>query len=388
MLRFAAGRPHVLLLDVPGGTGARLVAERELRRRGWPCAASPADADLVVVTGPVGDRLRPFRDRLWQQVPAPGVCVPLAGADDVAGALDTAWTRLAGGGDRTGSPDDDQDREGGDAAADESDEMEMPGGLSMADRGPDRDGLMLDQLHVPLGPLLPDWPAGLVVHTTLQGDVIQEAQTEILADGPGEAFWAEPWRGAAAGEAVTAGEGARHRAGSQLDSLGRLLAVAGWDDAALRARWLRDDVLGGARTEQVMPRLRRFASRLRGSRTLRWLTDRLGVLSAADADAAGVVGPARRATRSGGDVSARWQEWLAEVEQTLPDIDATGPLRGIDEGGSGAPLGDGECNAALLAVLPGLLDGVELATARLIVASLDPDLAELGAPKVTEAADG
>lgn len=62
--------------------------------------------------------------------------------------------------------------------------MEMPGGLPMADRGEDRDGLMLDQLHVPLGPLLPDWPAGLVVHTTLQGDVVQAARIEILrADG-------------------------------------------------------------------------------------------------------------------------------------------------------------------------------------------------------------
>ena len=39
--------------------------------------------------------------------------------------------------------------------------MEMPGGLPMAGQGEDRDGLTLDRLHVPLGPLLSDWPTGL-----------------------------------------------------------------------------------------------------------------------------------------------------------------------------------------------------------------------------------
>jgi hypothetical protein len=43
-------------------------------------------------------------------------------------------------------------------------------GLPMAHEGDDRVGLRLDRLHVPLGPVLPDWPAGLVVRLTLQGD--------------------------------------------------------------------------------------------------------------------------------------------------------------------------------------------------------------------------
>jgi hypothetical protein len=42
-------------------------------------------------------------------------------------------------------------------------DMGMPGGLPMAERGEDRDRLKLDRLHVPLGPVLPDWPAGLLV---------------------------------------------------------------------------------------------------------------------------------------------------------------------------------------------------------------------------------
>jgi hypothetical protein len=76
-------------------------------------------------------------------------------------------------------------------------EMDMGGmvvrGTAMARRGMDRDGLRLDQLHLPLGPVLPDWPAGLLLRLTLQGDVIQEAEAEALAGGDGS-FWDEPWR--------------------------------------------------------------------------------------------------------------------------------------------------------------------------------------------------
>jgi hypothetical protein len=43
-------------------------------------------------------------------------------------------------------------------------------GLPMAREGDDRVGLRLGRLHVPLGPVLPDWPAGLVMRLTLQGD--------------------------------------------------------------------------------------------------------------------------------------------------------------------------------------------------------------------------
>ncbi|MGH3993569.1 MAG: hypothetical protein ACRDSN_14050, partial [Pseudonocardiaceae bacterium] len=231
-------------------------------------------------------------------------------------------------------------------------DMEMPGGLPMADRGEDRDGLMLDQLHVPLGPLLPEWPAGLVVHTTLQGDVVQAARVEVLrADGPLDDFWGEPWCRAAAGAPVTMGDAARWRVAAHLDSLARLLAVVGWPDAVARTRWLRDDVLGGTPTEQVIPRARKLARQLRGSRTLRWLTDGVGVLPA-------------------GDASARWLTWLADIEQALPDLAKTGSIAGVRE-----PVRN--CDA-LLAALPGLLAGAELATARLIVASLDPDVAGLG----------
>jgi hypothetical protein len=87
-------------------------------------------------------------------------------------------------------------------------------------------------------------------------------------------------------------------------------------------------------------------------------------------------GQARRA----GDVTARYRRWcgdLADVTALLDDdsqLDGSvlAPPRGRP--GNGQPP-----SAQLLAVLPRLLEGAELAAARLVVASLDPDLDELAA---------
>ena len=129
----------------------------------------------------------------------------------------------------------------------------MVAGLPMAELGADRDGLTLDRLHVPLGPVLPDWPAGLVVRVTLQGDVIQEASAEVLDVGQTRPF---EWPSAAARE---------------LDGLARFLGVAGWPSAACRARGLRDALLAGAQEDQVAVEAAGLLRRIRRSRTLRWL---------------------------------------------------------------------------------------------------------------------
>jgi hypothetical protein len=191
--------------------------------------------------------------------------------------------------------------------------MGAPHGLAMADRAPDRDGLKLDVLHVPFGPVLADWPAGLKVTLTLQGDIVQAAEVETLA---GDADGAEPfWDGT---NAVAA----------RLDALARLLAVAGWTGQAAQARVLRDEALEEGRVEPS--RLAKFVRRTRRSRTLRWMLQdvRLGEAT----------------------VWTRVSAWLAELggeehTHTAPDV----PL---DE----------------------LLVGVDVAAARLIVAALAPDL--------------
>ncbi len=57
--------------------------------------------------------------------------------------------------------------------------MEMaPAGISLAGGAEDRDGLEMDVLHLPLGPVLPHWPAGLVVRCVLHGDVVAEVEVD------------------------------------------------------------------------------------------------------------------------------------------------------------------------------------------------------------------
>ncbi len=420
LLWFAAGRPHVLVLETPGGTAARLAVEAELRRRDWPAAASPAEADVLVLAGVSGARLMPMVGRVWRQVPQPRVFVHTDSPATVPQLLDEARSRLVTGGEAResfdgegkGSGEPHEGHHGGEhdtdsghsgenpesAGTDDGDHEngrgdvgeqgggddhgghahhhggggEMPGGLGMAGRGPDRDGLQLDQLHVPLGPLLPDWPAGLIVHTTLQGDVVQEARVDGLREnGIHRGFWDEPWRRVAAGQEVTRGEVVRRCVAAHLDGLARFLRVAGWPDPATRAARLRDEVLAGAPADRVAPPVRRLARQLRRARTLRWLTDGLGVLPLDRAWEAGFGGAVLQASRCGGDVTARWQAWLVEVERTLPGIEDAAVLSAEEMLLQGPP-GEGSRLMSALVVLPDLLEGAELAAVRLIVASLDP----------------
>jgi hypothetical protein len=173
--------------------------------------------------------------------------------------------------------------------------------------------LTLDRLHVPLGPVLPDWPAGLVVRVTLQGDVIQEASAEVLDAGLAVPF---EWPSAVARE---------------LDGLARFLGVAGWPSAAGQARRLRDAALSGDRVEAGAATLLR---RIRRSRTLRWLLR---------------------------DIPAGPSGLAALLEARLAATEAALATQHRHDAAVG------------LAGLAGLLVGAELAAARLIVAALDPD---------------
>jgi hypothetical protein len=203
--------------------------------------------------------------------------------------------------------------------------MELPGGLAMADVGEDRDGLTLDRLHVPLGPVLPDWPAGLVVHVTLQGDVIQEAAAELLDAGRAAASsW---WMG--------------HEAARELDGLARFLGVTGWADAAAQARRLRDADLADAPIDPIA--VASLVRRVRRSRTLRWLIRGIP---------AGTT-----------DVARLLEQRLVAIELAVaPGGEGVAappvPRPGVDE-------------------LAGLLVGAELAAARVIVAAVDPDTEQM-----------
>jgi Ni,Fe-hydrogenase III small subunit len=390
LLRVAAKRPHVLVVSVPGATGVRLALEAALTRRGWPVATGPADADVLAVAGTPGSGLAAVIDTVWEQVPAPRARIEVTAPEVVDEWLDAAAALLVDAGhqrtspvappstgaephdghaehgehghhgDRAGNSEHvDHMDDGGQAEheghgvpedsahGDHSDHGDAAagghaghggghhghhahggavGGLPMAELGADRDGLTLDRLHVPLGPVLPDWPAGLVVRVTLQGDVIQEASAEVLDVGQARPFeWPSP-------------------VARELDGLARFLGVAGWPSAAGHARRLRDAVLGGAPATEAAGLVRR----IRRSRTLRWLI--------------------RDIPAGATDVAALLAVRLAAIEAALPTgAGASEPQQG---GLTAVQPEQGHLAAARLA---DLLVGAELAAARLIVAAVDPD---------------
>ncbi|MGW3349282.1 hypothetical protein ACWDA3_38810 [Nonomuraea rubra] len=333
LLKLAAQYPRPVVVSAADGTRARLLCEAEIARRRWRSALSPGEADLLVVCGAPNEEFAEAVRTVWDDLPSPRARADLPGDaahDLVVHSLDRAVAQLADG-----------EAQWRDAASHEGGHhghhMGDPGGLAMAGRGPDRDGLSLDRLHVPLGPILPDWPCGLVVDTVLQGDVIQEATVRWL--GGGESFWTEPWDRAAAGRLVTRGEAERRRAAAHLDSLSRLLSVAGWPTAAGRARTLRDQLLADAPREALTAPYERFARQVRRSRTLRWMLR--GVGSAEDGDAMARLEARLTATRAA----------IASIEDEAPLNEERPPRNDL--------------HAELLV-------GAELAAARLIIASLDP----------------
>lgn len=386
LLRHTPPRP--LVVTAPGGTEARLAVERAMRERGWRPAMSPAEANVLVVAGVPGHALEPYVQQVWDSIPAPRARANVTGPHDTAQQLDMASLALrdvdrqreqaarpADGHDDHHTPAEHSQQDMAPAEHDENPEhreshddhgdgqashngdshaghmshgdhgghdhhmggMDMPGGIPMADRADDRDGLKLDQLHVPLGPALPLWPTGLIVHTRLQGDVIQHATVERLDSGHGS-FWL-----GSSGET-----GTRQVVARRLDSCARLLALAGWTDASVLAQRLRDETLGEDPVTDLVPRLRKWAGRVRRSRTLRWLL--AGVGSTPDDPAT----PPPLA----GDALARLHRWL-DVATHAP-----GQLA----------LPDRHEAQWTVDALPALLEGTELAVARLVVASLDPDL--------------
>ncbi|WP_131743413.1 hypothetical protein [Actinomadura roseirufa] len=332
--RFAGARPRPFVVAAADGTGARLAAEAEFRSRGWRAAASPTETGFLVVCGTPGPVLAGAIGTVWDGMPGARARVDLRTSGEV---------RLVDAG---LSP--------GHATADGTERT--AGDVPMAGRADDRDGLRLDVLHVPLGPVLAWWPAGLRLDLVLQGDIVQHAEA-VVVDTAAESFWDGPWpRGTAPGGIE------RRRAAARLDSLARFLRVAGWDGAAGRAAVLRDETLAGAPGDALGARFAPFARRVGRSRTLRWMTRGLGVLRPGTAARYGMDGP--RALRAG-DVKDRVDGWLLETGRALERL-ADGA-----RGAGGEPWS--RTGRGTAAVIPALVEGGDVAAARLVVASLDPD---------------
>lgn len=273
----AVRRLHLLVVSVAGWDFLRMRVQAAARKQGWVLVSAPADADVLVTVGLPDDEQTALIERSWDQVAAPRWRVTITDPGEIDGAFreavdalrDLRWQR-AHDEQRGARPDegvDDQEhaRSGGDASPSDHDvrgdmdmSMDGPAGIPLAGGfEDDRDGLEMDVLHLPLGPVLTDWPAGLVLECVLSGDVVVKASARLLpaATAP------------APDEEMSSGirQLARH-----LDAAAQVLRLASWPAAADRTVRVLDVVLGGAAPASVAKQVGALHRRVVGSRLLAW----------------------------------------------------------------------------------------------------------------------
>lgn len=349
LTRAAAARAHVLVAEVPGSFRDRVALERALDRMGWCMAESAADADVLAVVGAPDEGFAAVVDHVWAQMSEPRVRIHVQAGSEATALLNEARERLRVGARRLTGPDvrrgftpsadamapehDDQDGAAEHGDQDDPDSGHdhsamMPDGIPLAEGAEDRDGLEMDELHLPLGPVLAHWPAGVVLRVTLHGDVVVQAEVERLAT---------PRAGQPDGPIV--------RAARLLDAAGSVLALAGLPAESARARRLRDRCLDGEL--EGGQEVTRLAERVGRRRVLRWV---LGGLTLDDGDS-GVEELRDRLTglfeRAGGELDGKATPRRTQGAQALP----------------------------------ALVRGMELAEVRLWLAAMAPDLADHEMPE-------
>ena len=375
--RLAVRRAHVLTVELPGYWTSRVRLEQAIAARGWRLASSPADADVLAVCGAPSGEWSDLIDRIWDQLPGPRTRIDVTDPEDVGEALDEAVGALlddarqrADARDRPARPEVDepdmdhsrmdQGSQGdmnhadmdhshmGHSAHGDMDHSHMghgdmaPEGIPLAGGADDRDGLEMDVLRVRLGPVLAHWPSGLVLDCTLAGDVLTDVDGRFLdgADCVGHLGGAHP--------------AARH-----CEHAADLLALAGLPAAAATAQRCRDLLLDGPGGEEVIRLLRRLHRRVNRSRLLRWSLRDLAALDPADVQRLGLSAP------WAGDTYDRLVERLRVAAVLAAGELESDPFRVAADVALGATTA--------------LVDGLDLAGARLVIAGLGLDA---GAPVV------
>ncbi len=348
----AVSGSQVLLVGVPGSDLLRMRAEAVLTARGWGLASAPAGADVLMVCGRPGAELQAAIDRVWAQLPAPRVRIAVESERELGTALERARSKLLdvaaqrrdaaarpdmletmtesageqthqghGMHDMSAANEDHHRADNGEPAMGMGMGMSGPAGIPLASGSEgDRDGLEMDVLHLRLGPILPDWPAGLVVDCTISGDVIVEANAHLLPT-EGDRPVVAPVHTGEGTEAVVL----------RLDRAARLLRIAGWSSQAGRVDRVRNEVLVGAGAGHAA-RIAGVRRRVSRSFVLRW-------------SLAGVAGT------GGVDIRAQLLTMLDEAGKVL-------------RGNALMPLGP-----VSPSVIAAQLSGRSLAAARLIVAA-------------------
>ncbi|MCA2306381.1 hypothetical protein JF770_22735 [Mycobacterium intracellulare] len=340
-----------------------------------------------------GSELGEVVERIWDQLPGPRVRIDITDTESIDSALDRAATELLDSGrqrddarSRAQSPDlDHSGHHGGTAYGDmnhremdhdgtdhgtghhgmdhgamnhggmdhsghhgmDHGDMEMaPAGIALAEGGEDRDGLEMDVLRVRLGPVLPHWPAGLVLRCSLQGDVLAEAEAWIVDADHAASRHQGPLQN------TESAVGPR-----QCDHVVDLLELAGWSRASALARQARDVWLEGSDIDRAQALLEKLQGMLARSRLLRWSLRDLAPLTAENLDRHEL--PAALA----GDT----------YDRLLTRVDLARTL--LREPLSPRPFALD--STTIIDALPALVRGLDVATARLVVASLGIDTARM-----------
>ncbi|MEO8850453.1 MAG: hypothetical protein ABI360_01875 [Allobranchiibius sp.] len=355
---------HVFVVETPGAWRTRVAIEQEVTRRGWRLAMSAADADALVVAGTPGPQLSERVETVWGQLPGPRSRAIITEDDPAAvrTVLDTAEAELLDtpqqirdarerdGFDPENMPAADMDESDpdGDDAMDMGGDMDMsPSGIPLAEGGEDRDGLEMDELHVSLGPVLPFWPAGLVMRVTVQGDVVVAADARVLD----------------ASDELSVHLEVNERAALRCDQLAALLGLAGWADGHAAAVRVRDALIAGCDAESAARLLDALHRTIRRRWLLRWSLRGIGDLPRDDEHE---DGPCTRT----GDVHDRL---LGLIDGARSDLAGAGHREML--------------LSELLALAERLVVGLDLATARLVVASLSIDSGAVSAPATSAPKD-
>lgn len=406
--RLAASAPAPVF--ALAGPGARDAVQDLRMRDDVELCGSPRHASVLLVAGALRDTAREPLWRLHDQLAHPRAVVSWRGdhtalfadahaagddAGDLAAVLRRVWAGLVAG-DASSSallPDVDPAPwrgvgpygQGGKGMT-----GGVPYGRPMPGRAPDRDGLELDQLPLVVGPWFPALPAGIVLHVGLQGDVVQEARVELDGARVPQPDRDDPFV-RALGEPVRIAELERGRAARHLRAVAELLRVLGLGALAVRVQ----------RSVAMLPddsAARVVVRELRQRRALVVPLQGIGRIDPRTARAQG-LGPAARAggvaddlrahepayarlgfapcAATGGDAAARLRQWLAEAEQALDLARAAGdgtlgPVERV-EGARGVVDATARPSAAMCALLPSLLTGMEWGDAVMTIASLDLD---------------
>lgn len=354
MSALASLRLHVLVVECPGAFAVRAAVERATLGRGWRLAGSSAEADALVVCGTAtAPVMLEAVEAVWEQLSGPR---SRADISDVAGVADCLEKLVADWRDPTRRRDDahrrvklvvsdseltdhSQTRHGemvhgqmDDGGRDQGMMTSGPGGIALASGAPDRDGLEMDVLHLRLGPVLADWPAGLVVWFALQGDAVTEVEVEVV-EVPGTAEGGTSWLA------------------YRVDAAARVLSLAGAAGLSAEARRLRGRLLDHDTSEQVLRELAILHRKVSRARLLRWSLRGLGEV------------------HDDAEITPGSPRWRGDVHQRLLG------LLDVERGAAteSEALTHSLARADLQAVAAALtyvLPGNDLAAARLVVASL------------------